>query len=106
MAGSDAPGCTLTAEEQRTRRAEVRATIVPHVTAVTALVNGLQIEFAQRAGLRDLVREFIALERDCCSFLTFSLSPEKEQLSLQIHGPAEAAPVIEMFFRTASGERQ
>lgn len=104
MAESDAIHCTLTQQQQRTRRTEVRATIVPHVTAVTSLVDGVQIEFGEHNGLRSLVQEFIVLEQGCCSFLTFSLSPAEEELSLQIQGPPEAAQVIEMFRRTAQGE--
>lgn len=106
MAESDAIYCTLTPEEQRTRRSEVRATIVPHVTAVTSLADGLRLEFGVSKGLRDLVQEFIELEQGCCSFLTFSLSPPEEKLSLQIQGPPDATQVIEMFRSTAQGEDQ
>lgn len=106
MTESDAIYCTLTPEEQRTRRSEVRATIVPRVTAVTSLADGLRFEFGSNKGLRDLVQEFIELEQGCCSFLTFSLSPPEEELSLQIKGPPDAAHIIEMFRRTAQGEDQ
>lgn len=106
MADSDAVYCTLTSEDQRTRRSEVRATIVPHVTGVTTLADGLQIEFGLHKGLRDLVQEFVLLERGCCSFLTFTLSPPMEELALLIQGPPDASRVIEMFRRTALGEDQ
>lgn len=103
MPESNAIYCTLTPEEQRTRRSEVRATLIPHVTTVTSLADGLRLEFGAKTGLRDLVREFIVLEQGCCSFLTFTLSPSEEELSLQIQGPPDATHVIEMFRQTAQG---
>ena len=106
MSDSTAIYCTLTPEEQRARRSQVRATIVPQILTVTSLEDGLRIEFGSSAGLRDLVEEFIVLEQDCCSFLTFTLSQPAEDLSLRIQGPPDAAHIIEMFRRTAQGEDQ
>ena len=106
MSDSTVIYCTLTLEEQRIRRSQVRATIIPQVLAVISLTNGLRLEFGSSEGLRDLVEEFVELEQDCCSFLTFNLSQPAEELSLLIQGPPEAAHVIEMFRRTAQGEDQ
>jgi hypothetical protein len=106
MVESEAIYCTLTPEEQRNRRSEVRATIVPQVTGVTTLADGLRLEFGVHKGLRDLIQEFVVLEQGCCSFLTFTLSPPAEELSLLIQGPPDAAHIIEMFRRTAQGEGQ
>ncbi len=97
MARETALYCTLTSEEQRIRRSLVRASLVPQVTTVTSLLDGLRFEFRSSRELRDLVEEFVALEQDCCSFLTFTLSQSSEKLSLLISGPPEAAHVIEMF---------
>ena len=104
MAESDAIYCTLTAEEQRNRRSKARATIAPQITSVTRLPDGLRLEFGLHKGLREVVQEFVVLEQDCCSFLTFTLSPETEDLSLLIQGPPDAAHIIDRFRRTAEGE--
>ena len=91
--------CTLKSEEQRIRRSHVRATIVPQVTTVTSLEDGLHIEFRYSSGLRELVEEFVILEQDCCSFLSFTLIQSSEKLSLLVQGPPEATHVIDIFRR-------
>ena len=106
MSDSTAIYCTLTPEELRARRSQVRATIVPQVVTVTSLTDGLRLDSRPSVGLRDLVEEFIVLEQDCCSFLTFTLSQPAEDLSLLIQGPPNAAHVIEMFRRTVQGKNQ
>jgi len=104
MADSTAIYCTLTPTEERDRRSQVRANIVPQVVAVTELADGLRLDFRVYEGFRELVEEFIVLERDCCSFLTFTLSLPGNELSLLIQGPPNAAHVIEMFRRALKGE--
>jgi len=98
--------CSLTPEQQKARRAQVRDTIVPLVHTAVRSGSNLRIEFAESGETRALVEEFIALERACCGFLRFALSEPGDQLSVSIQGPAEAVEVIEMFRRTVRGELQ
>lgn len=91
MPDSIALFCTLTPEELRARRSLVRATVVPQVAALNSIADGLRLEFNSAEGLRSLVEEFIVLEQECCSFLTFTLSAPSQDLSLMIEGPPEAA---------------
>lgn len=74
----------------------MRAEIVPQVLSVASFTNGLRLEFASSDELRNLVEEFISLEKGCCSFLTFSLSEPLKDLVLLIQGPPEAANVLEL----------
>jgi len=106
MVNSTAIYCTLTLHEQRARRSEVTAKLVPQVAAVISIANGLRLDFEPSEGLRDLIEEFVEFERDCCSFLTFTLSQPADDLSLLIQGPSNAAHIVEMFRRTALGENQ
>jgi hypothetical protein len=48
------------------------------------------------------VRELIAAESSCCSFLTFALERVDGELVLDIDGPADARPVIDLFFAPAA----
>jgi hypothetical protein len=52
MTDTTAPHFTLTPEEQCTRRSEVRSTIVPKISAVTTLTDGLRLDFSLSEGLR------------------------------------------------------
>ena len=109
MAESDALHCTLTPQEQRTRRSFVRANVVDHVACVRSIENGLSVTFNPAPGLRALVLELIELEKGCCGFLTFSLSAVQPSTpgsppTLLIEGPPDAAQVIEVFRQTLQGE--
>jgi len=92
--------CTLTAQEQCTRRSWVRAKVVSHIVIATPVTNGLLLEFEPASRVRELIRDFVILEQDCCRFLTFTLSQPSDELSLPIQGPPESANVIEMFLQT------
>ena len=105
MSGTAAPYCTLTPQELRDRRSQIRATIVPLVATVTQLEDGLCIVFEHSEGLRSLIEEFIALEKQCCGFLQFTLSEPAEDLSLLVQAPPEAESVIEMFRLTVQQEQ-
>jgi len=104
MADSAVIYCTLTPEELGARRSQVRATLVPQVVSSTLLTDGLRVDFGSSEALRDHVKEFIALEQECCGFLRFTLSKPAEGLYLLIQGPPEAANVIEMFRQTVQGQ--
>lgn len=97
MADAIASCCSLTPEERRVRRSEVRATLVPKVLSSTSLADGLRVDFEPSDALRNQVSEFVALEQECCGFLRFTLSKPAEGLFLLVQGPPEAADVIEMF---------
>ena len=44
------------------------------------------------------LRELIAAESSCCSFLSFSLERVDGELVLDVTGPPDARPVIDLFF--------
>ncbi len=96
--------CSLTTEQQRIRRSRVRDDILPLVCAVNRTGNCLRLELVQASGNRELLEEFIALERDCCGSLDFSLSEEHESLSLLVEGPPDATDLIDLFQKTLEEE--
>ena len=51
-----------------------------------------------RPEVEQRTRELVAAESRCCAFLAFKLDREDGALVLDIAGPADARPVIEMFF--------
>ena len=64
--------CTLMEEELKVRRQLVRKTLKPYIRSVETTYLGLTITFLQ--GLRRTqIEEFVALERQCCAFLTFDI---------------------------------
>ena len=80
--------CTLTSAELRARRAEVAA--IAHRWRRSRNDNRLLFDPAAEPALRELV----ALEAECCPFLTLELRCGGDTLELTVTGPEEAAPII------------
>ncbi len=89
--------CSLTGDEFRKRRAMARKFLVPHIIKTEKLASGLRLTFPDTDALRSRVDNFVSLERQCCGFLAFAVTPPGEGLSLTIEGPSEALPTLEMF---------
>ena len=94
MAESAEVSCSLTTEDLRVRRIDIRSTLVPRIVQTERLFDGLRIKFDDSVSLRKQVEEFVSLEQKCCGFLSFAISPPDEGLVLSIHGPPEASGAL------------
>lgn len=91
--------CTLNAAEFRERRALARSRLAPHLLGSEGTPSGVTFLFPRTDALLSELEGFVELERQCCGFLTFTLAPDKDTLSLGIEGAPEAAATIEMIAR-------
>ena len=89
--------CSLTDEEMRNRRALVRKQLIPHILKTEETQHGLVLRFSESDEVRSEVERFVSLERQCCGFLTFSITQPISGLELTIEGPEEAGAVIRSF---------
>ena len=89
--------CSLTSADMRTRRSDARSLLLSNVLSTQPIDNGLQIEFIRSRDTQEQVERFIALERECCKFLEFSVDNSGANLIVRIQGPREAADVIALF---------
>ncbi len=87
--------CTLNENELTTRRQLVRETLLSHLLSVTDIENGVELTFSSEAEKH--IEKFIELERDCCSFLTFTVTSSQESVRLEVSGSAEAESTLDMF---------
>ncbi|MEM7016691.1 MAG: hypothetical protein AAF512_05035 [Pseudomonadota bacterium] len=87
--------CTLNDEEFAERRALVRATILPEIIKQERTTTGLHLLFTDTEVVRTNVEEFIELERQCCGFLTLTVSPKTEPLHLIIDAPVDAQSTLD-----------
>ncbi len=96
--------CSLTETELRERRAMMRKALLPHV--VDCRLSGLELAmvFSNVEALRSEVEQFVDLERQCCGFLTFTISPPGENLTLNIEGPEGSQSTLKVLAEAASGE--
>ena len=84
-ATTEAVVCTLDARELRERNAKFRRRLLELITTVRETDDGYLIGFVE--GSIDTVREFVALESECCSFMTYSLDEGDGQTRLELRGP-------------------
>lgn len=88
--------CSLNGAEFRQRRRLVREALHPHLLRSKRTASRLTLIFPDNEPLRAQLETFVSLERQCCGFLTFTISSEQEAVMLSIEGPPEAEATIEM----------
>ena len=100
--------CSLNDAEFRERRTLGRRTLIPHVTASERTQDGLILTFVGDKSLHSDIETFVSLEKQCCRFLKFTISPDiagpNSPIVLRIEGRPEAAATIEMFAQAVRGE--
>jgi len=79
--------CSLSNPAKVERGAELRAKFFPAVTRMEELDSGYAFEFAGKDA--DLVLDFVAFERDCCTFFSFAIeiAPKNGPVRLTMSGP-------------------
>ena len=99
--------CSLNDDEFRERRALARRTLIPHVRHCERSQNTLRFTFRKYDNLRQNIQEFVDLEQQCCSFLTFEIIDGGccQPPTLTISGPPEASATIGMFANAINSER-
>lgn len=90
--------CTLTADGMTARIALIDALAADGLLDRTTTDAGMRVRLLDRPVIEQRTRELVAAESKCCAFLEFDLGRENGYLVLDIAGPEEARPVIDMFF--------
>ena len=82
---SNPVACTLPIEELRERLGSVIATIREGIQSTRELPDGYEFTFPGTSEWTRTLTDFVAMERDCCTFFTFELRLEAD------HGPIHLA---------------
>jgi hypothetical protein len=90
--------CTLSADGMAARMQLIDALAADGLLRRTQTDAGLRVHLRDSPDIEERARQLIAAEASCCAFLTFDLGREADALVLDVSGPPEARPVIEMFF--------
>jgi hypothetical protein len=90
--------CTLSADGMAARMDLIEALAADGLLRRTSTDRGLRVHLRDTPDIERRTRELIAAEANCCAFLTFDLGREDEALVLDVSGPPEARPVIDMLF--------
>jgi hypothetical protein len=90
--------CTLSPDRMTARLALIDALAADGMLDRTATDAGLRVRLRDSPEIEQRTRELVAAESRCCAFLDFDLGREGDTLVLDISGPEDARPVIDMFF--------
>ena len=90
--------CTLTGPELMERRRTVLDVVRKAKVRTIRLPDGHAYEFPNHAEISEQLSTLVALERQCCSFLTFNIIDGATTVRLEVTGPPEAAGLIQDFF--------
>jgi hypothetical protein len=90
--------CTLSADGMAARMKLIDALAADGLLRRTSTDAGLRVHLRDTPDIEERTRQLIASEGSCCAFLTFDLGREGDALVLDVTGPPEAQPVIDLFF--------
>jgi hypothetical protein len=90
--------CTLSPDGMTARLALIDALAADGLLDRTPTASGIRVRLRDTPDIERRTRELVAAESACCAFLDFTLRRETGDLLLDITGPQDARPAIEMFF--------
>ena len=90
--------CTLRPSEYADRTAQLADLAAAALRSREPIAGGERLAFAPGAETELRLREAVAAEASCCSFLRMDLRSEPEALVLDMTGPPEAKPIIAALF--------
>ncbi|MEM7530678.1 MAG: hypothetical protein AAF639_00760 [Chloroflexota bacterium] len=99
--------CTLPEMALEARTDDISQNFLAHALSVTELTDGYQLQFPNEHTWFQKVTEFVAAERQCCSFLRFEIEvPPQEQsdsspLSLRLRGEDGAKEFLQGILQPA-----
>ena len=97
--------CTLSARDMATRQALIDALAADALLGRTPTPSGIRVRLRDTPEVERGTRELVAAESACCPFLEFELGRASGELVLDVTGPEDALPVIEMFFAAEGPSR-
>jgi hypothetical protein len=95
--------CTLTSTGMTARLALIDALAADGLLDRSPTETGLRVRLRDTPEIERRTRELVAAESACCAFLDFALSRDSTGLILDITGPQDARPVIDLFFTPDAG---
>ena len=95
--------CTLPTVEQPFRLAEFDSLFASSLVGQTRLAPEV-LRWSLDLGSEGLARDLTARETECCSFFTFSFTPEQETLLVEVRVPPVQIKVLDaLAVRAAAG---
>jgi hypothetical protein len=86
--------CTLDRTRMRQRGDDIRALGRAALTTVERGERHVVLRFVPRPGIRERVEQLVAAESECCAFLDFTITHERDATVVAVVSPPDGAPVM------------
>ena len=93
--------CSLPADEQGDRAAEFRALAASALVARERDGGAVTLSFRDEPAVREAVEDLVRRERECCSFLDFSVGRNGDRVTLAIGAGPEDRAALDAFYELA-----
>lgn len=90
--------CTLSPDGFTARMELIDALATDGLLDRTSTDSGLRVRLRDTPEIERRTRALVAAESRCCAFLRFDFARDDDTLVLDVSGPDDARPVIELFF--------
>ena|SRR5215217_5267455 len=90
--------CTLTPDGMTARLALIDTLAADGLLERTPTDAGLRVRLRDTPEIEQRTLELVDAESKCCAFLDFDVRRDDGELVLDISGPEDARPIIELFF--------
>jgi hypothetical protein len=90
--------CTLSPAQLPERRARWVALMERALAGRAEIADGLRLTFRAECGVEDELRALAVLERDCCGFAAFAVSPSGTRVVLDVTSSGEGVEAVRRLF--------
>ena len=90
--------CTLSPDGLQARLVLIDTVAADALLDRTTTASGMRVRLRDEPDIEQRTRDLVVAESRCCPFLTFELGRDAGDLVLDISGPEDARPVIDLFF--------
>lgn len=91
--------CSLNAQDGQQRRHEWQLLIGEALRYQALTPTGVRLVFSGTSAVGRRLGELVELERQCCAFAKWTITPEENELVLRVDGEGESASAIRDLFK-------
>ena len=93
--------CSLIASELAVQRRRWRELAARTPVERVEIATGLRLVFAAGPGVAEALEQLVAVERRCCAFADWTLTPGERETILEITAEDDAIPVLHGMFASS-----
>lgn len=94
-------GCSTSGDELLSIAQTFRAAVRGGLVGRTRTDTGVRFHVRKAPEVVNALEEFVRREKACCPFFDFDISSLGPQVRLEIEGPPEARPLLDLLFQLA-----